>query len=457
MKLSRSLLSAALGAAVVTLVGCNKATVAEKPVAPADAVADIAADAVEAAPGEFFDLGDELAGQPLAAAVDPARALVTVDGAVLTYGDADTMARRHAEAQGVPAMQLDAFMAQMGPMKRAQMVDQFVVSTLLKNEAAARKIEADDSTVNEVISNLTSRLPPGMTLEQALEDVGVSVEKLRQDVREQETLRSLYVMETESIAPASEAEVAAYYDEHPEQFVTGEEVTARHILIGAPQDDEEQRSAAKARATELLQELKDGGDFAALAAANSDCGSKEQGGNLGSFGRGAMVPPFEKVAFALKLNELSEVVETQFGYHIIEVTEKSEGGKTPLEEVREELTEQLTGEKRSEAFEKLIEELRAKATIIHDEPDTIEEAAEEAATEVADAVEAVVEVADAVATEAAAKAAEAVEAVAEAADAVATEAAAKAAEAVEAVAEAADTVATEAAAKAAEAVEAVVE
>lgn len=360
MNITASFSSAAsicLCAGLLAAAGCSKPAAAPetKPTSKPPSVA-----------GEFnADGAMALDAKP---AVDPAKALVTVDGAVLTYGEADAMVKRMLLSQGAPEAQLDAILQQMGDSMRSRIVDQFVVSTLLKNEALARKIEITDAEIEVTLSNLTARLPPGTDLKTALANMGVTLEQVRKDVSDNERIRKLYESETGKIPAATDDEVAAYYAENAEQFTKGEEVTARHILIGSREEDAAKKAEAKAKAEGLRKQLVEGADFAALAAANSDCPSKAEGGSLGSFGRGRMVPAFDEAAFALATNVISEVVETPFGFHIIQVTDRKAGGKTSLEDVREKVAEQLTAKKRNEVFEKVIEGLRAKATIVQDTP-----------------------------------------------------------------------------------------
>ncbi|MGI6100482.1 MAG: peptidylprolyl isomerase [Kiritimatiellia bacterium] len=340
--------------ACLLAAGCSKPKA--EPTAPA------AAEEAEAL--ATFDASELLAAPK--AAVDPAKALVTVNGESLTYGEADTMMRRMLTAQGAPAEQMDAIVQQMGDSIRNDIADQFVVATLLKQEAVARKIEVSDAELDSAVSNLTARLPPDTDLQSALKRMGLTEEQFRKDIRNNESIRKLFENETEKVPAASDEEIAAFYNENAARFTEGEEVTARHILIDTRETDEDGKAKAKVKAEELRKQLVEGADFAALAAANSDCPSKAEGGSLGSFGRGRMVPAFEQAAFALATNAISEVVETDFGFHIIQVTDRSEGGKKSLEEVREQIADQLARKKKNEVFESLIEGLRAKATIVQD-------------------------------------------------------------------------------------------
>ncbi|NLF23206.1 MAG: hypothetical protein GX590_08590 [Lentisphaerae bacterium] len=352
-----SLASASLCAGLLVAAGCSKPDETTAPPAGKEPAVTGAFDA-----GELLQTAD-------APDADASKALVTVDGSVLTYGEADAMVRRMLLSQGAPEAQLDAILMQMGGAMRERVADQFIVSTLLKNESAARQIEVTDDEVAGAMSNLASRLPPGTDLATALADMGVTLEQVQKDVRDNERIRKLYEAETSSIPPATEAEIAAYYDEHADQFTQDDEVTARHILIGSRDEDAAKKAEAKSKAEALRKQLIEGADFAALAAEHSDCPSKSDGGSLGSFGRGRMVPAFETAAFALETNAISEVVETPFGFHIIQVTDRQAGGKASLESVREKLASQLTAQKRNEVFEQVIEGLRAKATIVQDQPE----------------------------------------------------------------------------------------
>ena len=333
--------------------GCSKPKAAPPPAAETGAAGS-------------FDATGMLGGE--APAVDPAKVLASVDGESLTYGEADVMLRRMLASQGAPQEQMDAIVQQMGDSMRGRIVEQFVGSTLLKHEAAARQIEVSDAEVESAFSNLTRRLPPDTDLETALTRMGLTTEQIRKDIRENERIRKLYESETGKVPAATEAEIAAYYEENAAQFAKGEEVEARHILIGTRDADEARKAEAKTKAEGLRKQLVEGADFAALAAANSDCPSKADGGSLGSFGRGRMVPAFEQAAFALATNAISEVVETPFGYHIIQVTGRTEGGKTSMEEAHDQIAGQLDAQRKNAAFETFIEGLRAKAKIVQDLP-----------------------------------------------------------------------------------------
>jgi peptidyl-prolyl cis-trans isomerase D len=144
--------------------------------------------------------------------------------------------------------------------------------------------------------------------------------------------------------PVSDQQVQAYYQGHQKDYQVPEEVKVRHILIKVDAGaDPKVDAAAKQKAEDLLKQIKGGADFAALAKANSDDpGSKEQGGELGMIQRGVTVPAFEKAAFGLEPGQISDLVKTQFGYHIIKVEEKQTAHLKSLDEVKAQILATLT-------------------------------------------------------------------------------------------------------------------
>ena len=135
-------------------------------------------------------------------------------------------------------------------------------------------------------------------------------------------------------------DIQRYYNDNIQQYQTQEQVKASHILLKTAGKDE---AAVRKQAEEILQQVKSGGDFAALAKKYSeDDGSKVNGGDLDYFARGRMVPEFEKVAFELPPGQISDLVKSQFGFHIIKVIDKRPGATRSLDEVRTQIQEQLS-------------------------------------------------------------------------------------------------------------------
>lgn len=150
----------------------------------------------------------------------------------------------------------------------------------------------------------------------------------------------------------SDAEIEKYYNENKDRFTVEEQVEASHILV----EDEE-------TAKEILNKLNNGSDFAELAKEYSLDGSASRGGNLGFFPRGRMVKPFEEAAFALQVGEISEPVKTDFGYHIIKVTNRQEAKTLSLEESKEDIRSTLLYQKQMETLRTYLMELRENAEV----------------------------------------------------------------------------------------------
>lgn len=163
--------------------------------------------------------------------------------------------------------------------------------------------------------------------------------------------------EVEEKAQVQDDEIRAFYDNNMEDFRTGTEVRARHILV----DTEE-------KAKDILDSVMKGESFDELARTFSeDKGSAQNGGDLGYFSRGRMVPEFEEAAFSLKKGEVSRPVKTTYGYHIIKVTDRREGSQISFEDARDRIAKQIMNEKQKSLFDAYIETLRKKSQIQTDE------------------------------------------------------------------------------------------
>ena len=173
-----------------------------------------------------------------------------------------------------------------------------------------------------------------------------------------------HVAELASATAPTDADAQDFYAKNPDKFKQGETVRASHILIEAKEGvDEATRKAARAKIDGILKRAKGGEDFAALARENSADGSAAQGGDLGFFPRGQMVPAFDQAAFALKPGEISDVVTTQFGYHIIKAVEHKDAATVPLAEVSEKVKQFLSNQKKQTKADEFIASLKQKSKI----------------------------------------------------------------------------------------------
>jgi len=147
-------------------------------------------------------------------------------------------------------------------------------------------------------------------------------------------------------------EIEEFYGSNAEMFKNPESVTASHILV----DSED-------KANEILEELKGDKSFEEAAKEYSSCPSSENGGDLGNFTKGRMVPEFENAAFGMDVNEISGVVPTQFGFHIIKVTEKQEADQKSLEEAKEDIANTVLLQKQQEVYLARVDEIKKNVTV----------------------------------------------------------------------------------------------
>lgn len=184
----------------------------------------------------------------------------------------------------------------------------------------------------------------------------------RDEFREPERVRIDYLLFDPEVFARNyepqDQEIQAYYEEHRGQYGTPEQVRARHILFRlSPGANEGQKQSVRQRAEEVLAKARGGGDFAQLASQHSeDTGSAAQGGDLGFFGRGEMVAPFEQAAFDLAPGAISDLVETQFGFHIIKVEEKRAASEKQLDEVRGEIVDALRKQRGRDLARRAVEQ-----------------------------------------------------------------------------------------------------
>jgi peptidyl-prolyl cis-trans isomerase C len=215
---------------------------------------------------------------------------------------------------------------------------------LLYQESERKKIEVEQSAIDEEIRSWREQFSSDEEFEKGMTDMNLTEEDLKSYIRRMLCVRKLLDEEIVSKVKISEDEVRLFYDTHPDLFQQKDEVRASHILIRAAtkMDDSEKKEARK-KLEGIRKRLEQGEDFAALAKEFSECPSAERGGDLGYFGRGKMVKGFEDAAFALKVGELSGIVETDFGFHIIKVTDKKSEGMKSYDETKGDIRQYLFG------------------------------------------------------------------------------------------------------------------
>ncbi len=283
--------------------------------------------------------------------------LAKVNGEDVKKSDFDMLVRDMELGQGpIPAERRDEILRGT--------LDRLITYTLLSQEAKSRKVVATDSEVEERLKQMQQQFPNEEAFKKALADRNMTIERLRSDTRNDLVISKMMDAEVSTTPGASDAEAKEFYEKNPDKFKQPEQVRASHILIRVDENaDAAAKQKALAKIQALLKRAKAGEDFAALAKANSQDGSAAQGGDLSYFGRGQMVPAFDEAAFKLKPGEISDVVTTQFGYHIIKVTDHKDASTVPLEQVSDRVKQFLSGQKKQEKADQFITSLKEKSKI----------------------------------------------------------------------------------------------
>lgn len=188
-------------------------------------------------------------------------------------------------------------------------------------------------------------------------DKGADIEEKLQDLKKRLIVESFLKKKVEAESKVSDEDLKKFYEQNKDKFKSGEQIKASHILVKTEKE-----------AKDILAKLKSGGNFEELAKKNSVDSSAAKGGDLGWFGKGSMVPAFEKAVLALKEGQISDVVKSDFGFHIIKLTGKRPAGIRPFEEVKEQIKGAIMPTKQQEVFQKIKDELKktAKITIKED-------------------------------------------------------------------------------------------
>jgi len=290
--------------------------------------------------------------------------VVDVDGTKLTQGELDTEIKKKFAAikDKIPAERTK----QVRESMKRQVINDFIMRTLLKNEVKRLGITSSEQEVGLAVAQLRNSLPAGMTLEDMMKKNRITKEEMEEEIRLGIKINKLVLSQTKGKAKPTEKEISRFYQKNKEKFKMPESVHVRHILIAkTATDNEAVKAERKAKAENLRKQLLEGADFAELAKKYSDCPSKESGGDLGILPRGQSVKPFEDAAFSQQEKAIGPVVETDFGYHIIQVLEHRSARTLTLDErTKEKVSTFLEQQKQQDAFDSLMKKLKTKANIV---------------------------------------------------------------------------------------------
>lgn len=296
--------------------------------------------------------------------VRPDEVAVTVNGEAITEGQLEAEIKQMSSR--MPPQYLEKNRAQF----RQQTLERMIVMRLLDARIKAAGIVVTEQEVSEQINQIAAQ--QGMSLDDfkaMLKKRGMNFEEWKKQMQFERRVQFQKLFEAEFAAQlgVTDNDANNYYTANIKRFQAPEQVKASHILIKPDPnaDPNEGKAKAMAKAQDLLKQVKAGADFAELAKAHSGCPSSAKGGDLGFFGKGRMVPPFDKAVFALKVNEVSDVVETRFGYHIIKATDYKEATTKSFAEAKDEIIKTLKQRMQGELAQKYVASLKAKANIVY--------------------------------------------------------------------------------------------
>ena len=244
------------------------------------------------------------------------------------------------------------------PKLEAKALDQAIGAKLLLDQAARLDIPVTEKDIDAEVARVVQQVGGEENYKKALAAQGISEADFRKELEKGARVNMLVNQACAHVADPTEDEVTAFYEAHKAEYVEPHQVLCQHILVKGSND------AALDKIKEIRERIvNDKADFAEEAKKHSDCPSGAQGGSLGWFGRGMMVPEFDKAAFEMKKGEVSGIVTTEFGYHIIYKADERGGGQQTIVDVHDQIKDLLRHEARGKAMDAYVAELREKAMI----------------------------------------------------------------------------------------------
>ena len=286
--------------------------------------------------------------------------VATVDGEKISKTQLDEAFDKAVQMTGVNAADLTSEQKMEG---YRQILDELITEKLVSKAAAG--VTVPQSEVDAQIAKIKAQFPSEEDFGKQLATVGQSPEQLGEMVRKMLQQQQWLESEIASKTEVTDEEAKKFYEANKAEFEQPETVKASHILFRVNKEDSEEVVNKKLEQAKTAEaRAKKGEDFATLAKELSEePGAKESAGDLGFFPKDRMVPEFASAAFSQKVGDISDPVRTQFGWHIIKVTDKKAAGTLPYDEVKAQLIAYLKAKKHEEAAQALLKSLRSSAQI----------------------------------------------------------------------------------------------
>jgi peptidyl-prolyl cis-trans isomerase C len=291
-----------------------------------------------------------------AAATDIA---VSVDGKIFKKSDLERNVEDRIKMlkDKIPADKQKEFREDL----KKRLVNAFIMRTLLINEITKNKIEVNDQEIKSATDKIKATLPPNKKLDEFFKENMITKEDIVLGIK----IEKYVNLQVGKKAKPTQKEISKFYKDNTKKFIAPESVHVRHILVAVNKGDNDKIKAEKKEKIEnLRKQLLKGDNFAEVARKNSDCPSKEAGGDLNFIRRGQTVKPFEDAAFSQEKNVIGPVITTEYGYHIIQVLDRKPARTIALDEVKDKISAYLERQKKSEALNSILQKLKGNAKII---------------------------------------------------------------------------------------------
>lgn len=366
--------SALVAPALIGLVACkpNVPSASAKPEATGEKSAAAPATAPTAAnPAPAGDNKDAIpanvledllkkAKPPEAPAAPLPDTVAVVEGEAIKKEELEQAMASVLASQGIPPDQLPAAQKAEG---YKMLLNELITEKLVNNRSA--KVEVKDEDVNGRIEQIKSRFPKPEDFEAQLTKAGQTLEKLRTDIRNSIRQQNWVEEQIKDAPKASDADAEDFFKKNPQQFEKPEQVRASHILISVAKDAAPEVVAEKQKAADAIAARVKGGEAIDKLAAelSEDPSAKQNSGDLNFFSREQMVPEFSEAAFGMKKGDISAPVRSQFGFHVIQVTDRKDAEKMNFETVKPQLLAYLNRRKHDEQVQNLLKDLREKSQV----------------------------------------------------------------------------------------------
>jgi len=247
---------------------------------------------------------------------------------------------------------------------RETVLDKMIKLELLSQESKKAGVVVSSTEIENELKKYKKGFADDKAFAKALGEAGIIEAFLRKQIGKNLGIQKFIDTRFKAKAQVTEQEAKDFYNNNQDKISQPEMAHARHILIAAKETEPKaDKDRKRAKLVQIQKQLKGGADFAELAKQSSDCPSKEKGGDLGFFPRGQMVKPFADAVFKMKPGEISDIVETEFGYHLIKLEEKKPAKTVSFDEAKAKITAYLTQEKVTTSIEAFLAAAKGKATI----------------------------------------------------------------------------------------------